>query len=407
MIVLHVHNEITNKGGAEVYLGALQAELPNYGYTSYWVGIQNNDRGYKFAEAGGDWKSISGSHIKYELTNWIRSRNIELICLHNLFDSDLAGFFISLCPVIKFSHSPVIVCPGRDKFWRKSGCPCIIPYGLHCFLHIYTEGCSNRNPVTVVNSWTFVRDELKRAKNDYRKIIVMSDYNYRLLLECGVQSNKISINPYFTPYKKLQVNGKRKNETKYLLFIGRIVAGKGVLEMISSVEPILKDNPDVHLNIIGDGLLINEARELVISKGIAGKVTFYGWISHDDINTFIDECYLIVFPSTYPESFGIVGIEAMMSAKPVVAFNEGGVSTWLKDNMNGFLVPSADIVQMREAIRILISNKEVYAKMCETGREMALASYLPAIHISRLDKVFRESLNSEELPHKLQIVSSE
>ena len=49
------------------------------------------------------------------------------------------------------------------------------------------------------------------------------------------------------------------------------------------------------------------------------------------IDNYLSRASVVVFPSIYPESFGIVGIEAMMRGRPVVGFDVGGVKDWLKN----------------------------------------------------------------------------
>jgi glycosyltransferase involved in cell wall biosynthesis len=407
MRVLHVHNEITSKGGTEVYLSDLQELLPTYGHDSFWLAIQGNND-WRWILHGYEWIEVPDKKtLKEQLTEWIDKNEIQIVCIHNLFDSELVDFFISLLPVIKFSHSPVIVCPGRDKFWRGSNKPCTEPYGLHCFWHAYTEKCTNRHPKRLLSAWNFVRDEIVRAKTQYRKTIVMSEYNNDLLRECGVPESQVFVNPYFTKYKVEIPESDIIEERIYMLFIGRIVAGKGLIEMLNAVEGILKHSENIHLDIIGDGIMMEEVKSVVASKMLENYVTFWGWLPHQEIDRLMERSYLVIFPSTYPESFGIVGIEAMMAAKPVVGFDAGGVSTWLKDKENGFLIPSANIELMRNAINNLIDNKNLWRSMSRKGREIALTSFLPHVHLEKLISLFKETIDGSMQSFKIRPVSAE
>jgi Glycosyltransferase len=394
MNVLHIHNEITNKGGTEVYLADLQAYLPQYGCNSYWLCIQKNNQRYLVAEYQGTFTEFSLKQVKDYLAKWISDHHIDLICIHNLFEIELVELLLTLKPVVKFSHSPVLVCPGRDKYWRFSQKPCTIPYGMHCFWHIYSEGCSNRHPKRIWKAWNYVRKELEFAKDRYQKIVVMSTYNSGRLLECNVPADKIVVNPYFTRYVDT-IPEAIPRETVRILFIGRIISGKGVPEMLHAVEPVLKKHTHVHLDIIGDGLQMNEVKKMVTDKGIEGNVMFHGWLPRQKIDKLLAECYLVIFPSIYPESFGIVGIESMMNGKPVVAFNVGGVSTWLKNGENGFLLKSGDHVQMSQAIEKLLTDKELYKRMSRHAREIAVEQFTPDVHFKKLISVFDNAVTSQ------------
>jgi glycosyltransferase involved in cell wall biosynthesis len=97
----------------------------------------------------------------------------------------------------------------------------------------------------------------------------------------------------------------------------------------------------------------------------------------------------------------------MMAAKPVVGFDAGGVSTWLKDNENGFLIPAANIELMRKAVNNLIDNKNLWKSMSSKSRDMALTSFLPNVHLEKLISIFREAIAGSRKSFKIRPVSSE
>ena len=118
--------------------------------------------------------------------------------------------------------------------------------------------------------------------------------------------------------------------------------------------------------------------------GLEEKIIFHGWLPRNEINIFLKQCYLVIFPSTYPESFGIVGIEAMMNSKPVVAFNTGGVATWLSNLKNGFLVPLGNISEMRQAISRLLEDVDLYSQQSLEARAIAIKKFTPDVHMNML-----------------------
>jgi glycosyltransferase involved in cell wall biosynthesis len=391
MNILHLHERTEIKGGAEVYISQLQQLLPAYGYKSYWLAIDNYTGDYLLSEYGVktiEKKQKTADVLDY-IKGFIRRNAINIICIHNIFDQDVIAFCLNELPVVKFAHGPVMVCPGKDKFWRYSEEACTIKYGLHCFWHIYRQGCSNRHPSRVWKAWNIVNYEVKTAAKKYRKIVVMSEFIKNGLLECGIPGESIVCNPYFTPEVKdlpAAVAGVRK---KNLLFIGRLISSKGPHILIQSLIPLLKTGEDLHLDIIGDGAMKEELIGMVEKAGISDKVSFHGWLSKERINSFLQDCYLVLFPSLYPEAFGIVGIEAMMWAKPVIAFDVGGVSSWLENGGTGFLVNVGDRQSMRERAQLLLNDVSLYAQMSARARKVALERFTPAIHLGRLLEIFK------------------
>lgn len=391
--VLQLHEKTVIHGGAEVYISQLQSLLGDFGSISYWIGINEVNEVFEISVAGSDSKI---TYQKIEdvfkfLKEFITANNIDLINIHNQFNPSIVNFCFSNLPVVKSVHSPVMVCPGRDKFWRFSEKPCTIKFGLHCFYHIYTEGCSNRHPKRIKKAWEYVQYEVNDAASRYKKIIVMSDYMRHGLLECSVPDTKILVNPYFTPLVDEESNINVR-EVKRLLFIGRLVSSKGPHIMISALSEILNSNHNVFLDIIGDGLMMDELTQLVNSLGLQSKVVFHGWKKHEEIDIMIRDSYLVLFPSVYPEAFGIVGIEAMMRNKPVIAFGVGGVATWLKDGINGFLVPAKDQEIFKNKVQHLLEDSVLYSSMCDNAREIAINQFTPDVHIKKLLEVYSAAI---------------
>lgn len=393
MRILHIHEKTAIHGGAEVYIKQLQDLLPEYSVDTEWMGIEEIDAGFIISRFGSEKKEQfpdTQSLFNY-LEAYLSVSDTDIVNIHNLFQPDIVRFFLEHIPVIKSVHSPVMVCPGRDKFWRFSEQPCTIPYGLHCFYHIYSQGCANRHPKRVKSQWNYVRFESKEAAFLYKKIVVMSDYMKSGLLECKVPEDKIIVNPYFTPLT--DPPAENKNQKKRLLFVGRLVSSKGPHIMIEAMEKLLKEREELVLDIVGDGLMRRDFENLANKLGLGEKVIFHGWKSQEEIDQFIRNAYLILFPSVYPEAFGIVGIEAMMRKKAVVAFDVGGVGTWLKNGVNGFLVPNKNQKELADKVSFLVERPDIIKEMGRNGRDMALKEFTPDIHIKRLIGVYKSVLN--------------
>jgi glycosyltransferase involved in cell wall biosynthesis len=102
--------------------------------------------------------------------------------------------------------------------------------------------------------------------------------------------------------------------------------------------------------------------------------------------------YLLAFPSIYPEAFGIVGIEALSLSKPIVGFDVGGVSTWLKDGINGYLVANKDLNGFAEKVSLLISNNEKYYELSQGAFETS-DEFSEEKHLKIMLGVYKTSIN--------------
>jgi hypothetical protein len=85
-------------------------------------------------------------------------------------------------------------------------------------------------------------------------------------------------------------------------------------------------------------------------------------------------CDIFVAPSRF-ESFGLVFLEAMREAKPVVGCDAGGMSEIIVDNVTGRLVPPGDEQALSLALSALIDSEELRRTMGEAGRNHFLEKF--------------------------------
>lgn len=392
MKVLQINDYIESRGGVEVYLEQLQRLLPRYNVDSFWLGIQKSERANYKIEIFQNQSVIKGSFdsiIAY-LDNFIEEKHIDVINVHKCFDTAFIDYFTKKLPVIKSVHNPELICPGTEKFLRISEVPCEKKFGLHCFKDIYTEHCANRHPKRVIASWKYINHAIDKAQYKFGIILVMSNYMKDILVQGGILDSKIIVNPYFT--ESNECNYDLSENRINLLFIGRLTNSKGPHFAIEAVKDILLQSENVFLEIIGDGemrgLLENKCKEF----GISSKVIFHGWKNKDFINIRLKSCYLAIFSSIYPEAFGIVGIEAMMAGKPVVAFDVGGVSTWLNDAVTGYLLPSKGYREMGEKITLLLNDLNLYQLLCRNAKIEAMKNFNSDRHINTLIEEYKKAI---------------
>jgi len=110
-----------------------------------------------------------------------------------------------------------------------------------------------------------------------------------------------------------------------ILFIGRLTWVKGVRNLVQAMPSILSDFPKTQLVILGKGEEQKDVTELASRLGIKDKViSHFEFVPEKDRIAHYAAADVCVFPSTY-EPFGIVSLEAMSMAKPVVVGAQGVV----------------------------------------------------------------------------------
>jgi glycosyltransferase involved in cell wall biosynthesis len=87
------------------------------------------------------------------------------------------------------------------------------------------------------------------------------------------------------------------------------------------------------------------------------------------------QAHIVCLPSSYSEGLPKVLLEAAASGRPIVTTDAPGCREIVRDGENGFLVPVKSVEPLAAALRRLIEDSELRARMGRRGREMALESF--------------------------------
>lgn len=154
-----------------------------------------------------------------------------------------------------------------------------------------------------------------------------------------------------------------------LLYVGRVDDRKG---LDTAIRAVARLEAPTSLDIVGKGdeVYLAQLRRLVASLGIEDRVTF----SSADRAQLADRyrsADALVFPSTWTEPFGLVPVEAMACATPVLATGVGGSGEFLADGVNCLLFPPGDDEALAAAVRRLAGDPALCRGLCERSRATA------------------------------------
>lgn len=168
--------------------------------------------------------------------------------------------------------------------------------------------------------------------------------------------------------------------------MGRFVAKKGFRTLIDALQHLATTGVTFRAVIAGDGEEAKTLRALASRRGLDGVVEFPGW--QDDKTAFFDRIDVFCLPSLH-EPFGIVLLEAMAQALPVIATDSEGPSEIIHDGHDGVIVPSGDPSALAEAIAAVLRNPQAANEIGLNGYRQVRETYnLPALS-SRIDAAVR------------------
>lgn len=122
--------------------------------------------------------------------------------------------------------------------------------------------------------------------------------------------------------------------------------------------------------------------ELAIVYGVHDKVIFATRYDYADMPKVYAGADIVVLPSVY-EPFGMVYIEAMACAKPVVGCSAGGVPEIISHGMNGYLCKPRDPVDLAKVLTWLLKDAEKRRRFGEAGRRIVEEKFT---HNRRVDE---------------------
>jgi rhamnosyl/mannosyltransferase len=161
---------------------------------------------------------------------------------------------------------------------------------------------------------------------------------------------------------------RREHKAPLVLFVGRLVAYKGVSVLLDAMR-----NSEAVALIVGAGPQRASLQDKAETLGIASRVAFLGEVDTDELAALYYACDVFVLPSiTRQEAFGVVQIEAMTYGKPVISTDLGTGTAWVNQHgVTGLVVPPADPLALRDALNTLLADPFTRDAMGAAGARRA------------------------------------
>jgi phosphatidylinositol alpha-1,6-mannosyltransferase len=162
-----------------------------------------------------------------------------------------------------------------------------------------------------------------------------------------------------------------------ILTVGRWAASeqyKGVDDLIRVLAQLRAKFPDLSLAAVGAGDDLPRLQNLAADLGVAGAVRFLTGLSKQELAACYARADIFALPST-GEGFGLVFLEAMAFAKPIVAAAAGGSTDLVEHNVNGLLILPRDQAALIQALDQLLHDHSLRATLGQRGSEIVRRKY--------------------------------
>ncbi|CAN7491499.1 glycosyltransferase family 4 protein [Bradyrhizobium sp. LjRoot220] len=320
--VLHVAETI--RGGIATYLNELhphQRKTLGGGNVHYVIpsdhradltGIDDTE----ITEFGRSDRSVSGLFRMLLATlRAVHRLQPDVVHLHSSF----AGLVLRPVLLLKRKRPRIVYCPHGWAFSRETG-------WLSYQVTKLTEGILAKITDRII---CISRDEFKEG------VRAGIEADRLVLVHNGISKNR----PLLDTVSAIWPSEKTK-----VLFIGRLDRQKGY-DLLTEAARALEDLVDVR--IVGASVIGKYEDE---GRALPANVSLLGWQDRHQIEAQLEKADLVVIPSRW-EAFGLVAIEAMRAAKPIIAFRIGALPEIVEDGVTGVLCEPVSAAQLAEGFR--------------------------------------------------------
>ncbi len=197
----------------------------------------------------------------------------------------------------------------------------------------------------------------------------------------GVTPDKVKVISMGVDLKSLFTPGHQLTRSvRELLFVGRLVPGKGIEVLFKAMPIIIDKKPDIRLLLAGAGPLEGELRRWAKENQISNHVNFLGMVKQSLLPDLYRRAALAVFPfemtkSGAQEGFGLVVVEAMGCGCPVIAGDLPALHDIIAHEESGLISPPGNVQVLAESIMRLLDDSDLRFRLADEGRKRVVEKF--------------------------------
>jgi glycosyltransferase involved in cell wall biosynthesis len=234
---------------------------------------------------------------------------------------------------------------------------------------------------------------LARAK----RVVVPTEFHIRYSPVLSELRDKCAVVPFGISSERYRLDADgvarvaelRARFGKFVLFVGRLVHYKGVVELVEGMRDV-----DAKLVVVGDGPLRALTEGAIADPRLRGRVTLVGSVSQEELNAYLEACAVLVLPSvSRSENFGMILLEGMLFGKPLVTTRLlSGVADVNVDGETGLVVEPRDPRALGQALNTLLADDALRARMGAAARARLDSRFSLRQMVDGYRGVYREAI---------------
>jgi len=305
-----------------------------------------------------------------------RGRTVEIHTLHDRPGDEASGYFDATARVHAYNSHRLHFAAAVMSAVRSASAELVV----YCHLNFAPLSAATSTPYVVlchgIEAWDRLAHHRRAALRGANRVLAVSNFTGRMV--AGVQGvDRRRIRTLWNCLDPLWANSIEDRKAPvagpYVLLVSRLGAAeeqKGVGHaVLGFAEAVRRQHlaPDWRLVIVGDGPARPATEALARDAGLGDRAIFLGSVDDGILRAMYRECEVFLLPSG-KEGFGLVFLEAMAYAKPVIAAAAAAAPEVVADSKSGILVPYGDPDAIGHAIVRLARHPEARAELGREGR---------------------------------------
>jgi len=314
----------------------------------------------------------------------------DIIQVHGVKNLRLLAELKRYPQVVCFVHTHDVYCSGGSMTWRLPRRTCDKPHGRACLVRHLASGCGSYNPAVNWISYRRVNRSL-RLLGQFRRVVTTSRTIHENLLANGLAPSHVTWLPPYAPEVRGDSGPVTKTATRSLLHVGGLTGKKGVWLAVRTLR-LLPENTEILF--AGAGSEQEALQEHVRRRGLGSRIRVFPNPTPEQWDKLYRQSEFILFPSLWNEPLGWLALRAFSYGKPVVAFANHGVGSWVEDGVNGVLVGLDERNRFQQEVSALINDTPRLQKLGARALQDSREKFASGPHVAALTGLYRELLAS-------------
>ena len=329
--------------------------------------------------------------VKYLISDTTPQIAYVLNFVKKLSPAVLVGIKKKGLPVVIRLSDYGIVCPGIHC--SRDDKPCDLCVSGNILPSIRYRCVQNSIVASSLNALAVKYHRLRKFYELIDMFVVTNYFMYQMMLRAGYPEHRLRIIPTFVNTENYS-EAKNTNSLPIIAFAGRIERIKGVHVLLTAINLLRKNHPNLDFIVkiagAGDINYIEDLKARIFNDQLEDRVILTGELNYSELSSLLKSAVISIIPSIIYENLPNALLESFSFGTPVIGSNLGSLSFVIKDQQNGLLFEPGDANDLARKIKFCLENPKAVLIMGENAKQVVIDEYSPEQHYTKLMALFTE-----------------